>query len=793
MLYNSLVTKEEIGMANVNEIADKLKEVTDCVKRKQSFNFSITNDEVEDDLSDINDDIKKHHSKLQKILAKSITQNEYEIKNILNIFNQYSNSTKIDILNMLKRTISASVQDRINVFLFAQVIGRLVNNKQIDTIATIALKTDVCDSYSAFDHTVDIAMYDVFFTAEEKKLLPKYTFESIINNDTSENNKTSTMILLIDEIKIKNQINTYINNLRKQDVGKEVKVLKNLKTFCSIFQLTPLETEIMTSYYLIRCITKRLEIQGLNLKPFFNNVSRYNDMVLKYLNEAKDRLAFDNLIAKNLIPAENYDFSFYTYIDNILLDDVITPTSVMDKLLSKPLSSELTKTDFEYIESDDIEYVTNIIKNSIKKKQKGINFVLYGDPGTGKTEFAKMIAKELNIDVREASVLKYTDKASENDRLAIIKTIQSLIIDEPQIILVDECDDCFMNAGNKIKINTMLENNVYPMIWITNNIKWIDRAYIRRFNYAIEFPKISNEVLKKIWAKKVDQYKLKINNDDIDSLVNEYTVQPGYIELAVKNAKLTKTGYKGIVRTLTNLHLRFNDVEAHKKPTDNFNYDLLNTDIDLQELSSRIKKLGIKAFSLCLYGVPGTGKSAYAIHLANELGIDYIHKKGSDLIDCYVGNTEKNIAEAFREAKKKNAMLIFDEVDTFLQDRTRAVRSWETTQVNEMLTQMENADIPFIATTNLINNLDQASLRRFTFKVKYDYLKKEQLNIAFKHFFNTDLTTDISYLDNISNGDFATVQKKAQILNITDEQELIKMLESEANIKDDKKSLKIGF
>ncbi len=120
----------------------------------------------------------------------------------------------------------------------------------------------------------------------------------------------------------------------------------------------------------------------------------------------------------------------------------------------------------------------------------------------------------------------------------------------------------------------------------------------------------------------------------------------------------------------------------------NYDINLVNTDIDMNDLTQKIKQSGNLNFSLCLYGEPGTGKSLYAKYLADQLGIEVLLKRASDLISPYVGQTEQNIAEAFAEAKAKKAMLIFDEADTFLQDRNNAVRSWEIAQVNEMLTQM---------------------------------------------------------------------------------------------------------
>ena len=136
----------------------------------------------------------------------------------------------------------------------------------------------------------------------------------------------------------------------------------------------------------------------------------------------------------------------------------------------------------------------------------------------------------------------------------------------------------------------------------------------------------------------------------------------------------------------------------------------------------------------------------------------------------YVGETEQNIASAFSEAEEQGALLIFDEADSFLQDRSNAVRSWGITQVNEMLTQMESYPYPFVCTTNLMDSLDKACLRRFTFKVAYDYMTPEQSNLAFKHFFNFS-NIDLSHLNSLAPGDFVVVKQKAEILGALDKKE----------------------
>lgn len=155
----------------------------------------------------------------------------------------------------------------------------------------------------------------------------------------------------------------------------------------------------------------------------------------------------------------------------------------------------------------------------------------------------------------------------------------------------------------------------------------------------------------------------------------------------------------------------------------------------------------------------------------------------------WVGGSEQNIAAAFQEAEDEKKFLIFDEADSLLQDREKAVRSWEVTQVNEMLTWMESHPYPFACTTNLFDQLDKAALRRFIYKVKYDYLTLAQARLAFKHFFGQDFEVK---LEALTPGDFVVVARKASIMGLTDPAELVRLLAQEQEAKGIK-STAMGF
>ena len=156
-------------------------------------------------------------------------------------------------------------------------------------------------------------------------------------------------------------------------------------------------------------------------------------------------------------------------------------------------------------------------------------------------------------------------------------------------------------------------------------------------------------------------------------------------------------------------------------------------------------------------------------HLAMLMGMPVVQKRASDLISKWLGQSETNIARAFAEARSQGAFLIFDEADSLLGDRTGAEGSWEISQVNEMLTWMESHELPFACTTNLVERLDAASLRRFTFKISFGFLDRRQVGKAFAEFFHLPPPPQIADLGCLTPGDFAVVRRKAAILGFLDD------------------------
>jgi SpoVK/Ycf46/Vps4 family AAA+-type ATPase len=196
--------------------------------------------------------------------------------------------------------------------------------------------------------------------------------------------------------------------------------------------------------------------------------------------------------------------------------------------------------------------------------------------------------------------------------------------------------------------------------------------------------------------------------------------------------------------------------------------------------------------TLCFHGAPGTGKTALAEHMAHALGKPLMVRQTSDVASKYVGETEQNLARMFEEASAENAVLLLDEADSFLRSRRLAERNYEITEVNEMLQGMERFAGVFVCTTNLFDELDEAALRRFTFKIRFNPLTAEQrvrMFVAEALAGRVDALTAeqrgrLLALDELAPGDFAAVQRQVEVLGAGfDADEFLSQLEGEHRVK----------
>lgn len=493
---------------------------------------------------------------------------------------------------------------------------------------------------------------------------------------------------------------------------------------------------------------------------------------------------------------------------DFMMKERSSPVKMLKEHIQAAPNTELTLNDFAHL-GDLNAAALDYLKHVFAQQQKGCNILIHGMAGVGKTEFTRALSQAVGVELFEISWEDQDgDPADRDNRLNALRMAQSILAGQNVMLMFDEVEDIFDRhqqrfSLNKAWLNRHLENNPVPTVWICNHVHLIDPSMVRRFDMVIEMksPPISKR------AELIRQYTSDFYSEtQIQGLAEHDALVPAILKQTHKVIHSLPDTWQpekrgNVFHTLlkNTLHAQgeYKPLTTHSKLPEIYNLDWVNSKQDLHAIAQGM--IRANRGTLCLYGAAGTGKSAYAAWIAKQADKRLIYKRASDLLDKYVGETEQRIAAAFAEAQAENAVLVFDEVDSFLQDRRGAKQSWEVSQVNEMLTQMEAFNGIFVASTNLMGNLDQAALRRFDFKIEFGYLRGEQAWAMFcAHAekmglaVSGSLKAELIRLKNVAAGDFAVLAKQARITPFADSEALFKALQAECAMKEGAKGA-MGF
>lgn len=472
----------------------------------------------------------------------------------------------------------------------------------------------------------------------------------------------------------------------------------------------------------------------------------------------------------------------------------------------------LKLSDFD-VSEDDLLVLDGLMKNRTSS-----NILFYGTAGTGKTSFTSSLAKHCQ---KKLYSVKVSDTDSIKERLRAIYAAVNLAGEKDSLVLVDEADEIlnteFGNRGEnfitKSWINTFLDSHGKKVVWISNRSHQIDLSTMRRFSFSLEFKPFTHDKRLKVLkyalsAKGVpDGY---FAEEELKDLCRVYAVNAagivGAVESVAIDARTNKLLTLRKIKTILKNHEKAignTGTVNNTRSFESYSLEGLNATVNLSDIVNAVKKnmnqtaliVSGPSVSILLYGLPGTGKSEFVNYLGYVLGREVLLRRASDIQSKWVGQTEKNIAAAFLDAQERGVVLFFDEADTFLFPRSSAMRSWEKSFTNEILTQLESHRGVVVFATNDVEGLDHAALRRFGFKIRLDPLTPDGKIMFYKSLLMPLLQEQIPLTPNqleclrripsLTPGDYAVVRNQLMLMGSdnTGHDKLITALENEVSYK----------
>lgn len=606
---------------------------------------------------------------------------------------------------------------------------------------------------------------------------------------------------------------------------------RNVKAFGSAFGLDRAETELLGFALAVEHCPDLAELLGMFPVRRHDDLSRVAaDALCRPVHLVRRRLDDDApLMSMGLVDVthdgDGWTFEVDRRIAALLFEPRITTRDVLARYFPEEPEPTLAEEDFAHVK--DLDLVVDLVRRAQDARAQNVHLAFIGDVGTGKNEMARLVARLTGSRLFLASAPGMVVGApGSRQRFTSILAAYRTLRGQRAIVLVDEFGDLFAEHEeewaprpyrpddgplSKLSVNRLMENAPLVTIWICNPGPWLQPSQLRRFAAVVHFRRLGERQLRAIVER---QAGAELPSDDLDRLAREYPVSPAEMASAFRTARLLGGGRiarPALERILSNA------VKAipGRRPAPalragkEYLIDAVNASIDLRALADRLAGWTRGAGpgpGLCLHGVSGSGKSEFLHHLARRMDRKLIVKRVADVEHPLLGMTERNIEDAFQEADEDDALLLFDEVDSWLRDRRGATHQWELSIANQFLQSLEAHRGIVGVTTNLYDQLDPAVMRRLTYKIRFLPVRPEQALALFvahlARFLDGPLEEPeravvlaaLARLPGLVPGDFASVARRFALEGApTTAEALLAALGAERSARSDGRRRPIGF
>jgi AAA+ superfamily predicted ATPase len=474
-------------------------------------------------------------------------------------------------------------------------------------------------------------------------------------------------------------------------------------------------------------------------------------------------------------------------VDGALLDLLphlhLRPAGLLSAMVLPARPATCAAEDFAFI-AVDLDRASRLLASALENRVPGANVLICGDAGAGKTELAAVVASAVGAPLHAAGTRERDGLGSSTSGRGrdLVGATRSLARARA-LLLVDDMEDLFDNwepfapRAGRAWFYEFLDRNPVPTIWTARDLKRMDASVRKRFGLVIQLTKPDAARRRALWDRFAGDAAAP---EELDGVDGEEPLLPSAIVTRAKAARL--------IALASSSTLTPESMEARQPPKkeagtsaeaagangssreDRYSLDALNASVDLFAVAKRLAlwKPAEGPFVMCLHGAPGTGKSEFIHRVARASGRRVLVKRYSDLETRFVGEAEQNLAAAFREATRSGAILLFDEVDSFLRERRYALQRHEVTMTNEFLQQLEAYEGILACTTNRLDDMDPAVLRRIPLKIELRPMDPDRcvdlLGLYFPRLpLDDEARRRLKGLRGITPGDFATVAAQVRM------------------------------
>ena len=401
-------------------------------------------------------------------------------------------------------------------------------------------------------------------------------------------------------------------------------------------------------------------------------------------------------------------------------------------------------------ELDPIMANQNVLDAMKISYEEGVRiFSYYGDEGSGRKFFVKHFCNENNQNAVSVNCKKlfaydfqYVDKALWAMTRECILTNAVCVLDEISF-RDDEAEKIY--GYMDLAFGKLIAQGI--TVFIISRDKLQMKNITQEEFTELEIPTPTNQERENCWAYFSKGYALA-QEIELSEMATKFLFTPGKIKSALKNARSLATMDKDILiprgtlfkgcynqmsseltqkATKVKANFGFEDIVMNKDQRETLEHaiDQMNFRKKVYDNWHYTKKYPYgRGLSILLFGAPGTGKSMCAQVIAHELNLELYRVDLSKVIDKYVGETEKSISMIFREAKKCNVVLFFDECDTLFAKRSDDGGSNQSSNNNKtalLLQEVEAYDGVSVLATNYKHNIDPAFFRRMKYIVEFQF------------------------------------------------------------------------